>query len=68
MQGFAPAINPGISVSRVGGAAQLKPMKKVSGELKLLYSQYQRAAGICTVRKRSGCRHKGKACIGRTHC
>ena len=36
-----PAINPGISVSRVGGSAQLKPMKKVSGELKLLYSQYR---------------------------
>ena len=39
--GIRPAINPGISVSRVGGAAQLKPMKKVSGELKLLYSQYR---------------------------
>lgn len=38
--GVMPAINPGISVSRVGGAAQLKAMKKVSGELKLLYSQY----------------------------
>ena len=38
--GVMPAINPGISVSRVGGSAQLKPMKKVSGELKLLYSQY----------------------------
>ena len=38
--GIMPAINPGISVSRVGGAAQLKGMKKVSGELKLLYSQY----------------------------
>ncbi len=38
--GIMPAINPGISVSRVGGAAQLKPMKKVAGELKLLYSQY----------------------------
>ena len=35
-----PAINPGISVSRVGGSAQLKGMKKVSGQLKLLYSQY----------------------------
>ena len=34
--GVMPAINPGISVSRVGGSAQLKPMKKVSGELKLL--------------------------------
>jgi len=39
--GIMPAINPGISVSRVGGAAQLKPMKKVAGELKLLYSQYR---------------------------
>ena len=39
--GIMPAINPGISVSRVGGAAQLKPMKKVSGELKLIYSQYR---------------------------
>lgn len=39
--GVMPAINPGISVSRVGGAAQIKPMKKVSGELKLLYSQYR---------------------------
>lgn len=39
--GIMPAINPGISVSRVGGAAQLKAMKKVSGELKLLYSQYR---------------------------
>jgi F-type H+-transporting ATPase subunit alpha len=36
-----PAINPGISVSRVGGSAQLKGMKKVAGELKLLYSQYR---------------------------
>ena len=39
--GIIPAINPGISVSRVGGAAQVKAMKKVSGELKLLYSQYR---------------------------
>ena len=39
--GVRPAINPGISVSRVGGSAQLKAMKKVSGELKLLYSQYR---------------------------
>ena len=39
--GIIPAINPGISVSRVGGSAQLKAMKKVSGELKLLYSQFR---------------------------
>ena len=35
------AVNPGISVSRVGGAAQIKAMKKVSGSLKLTYSQYR---------------------------
>ena len=39
--GIMPAINPGISVSRVGGSAQLKAMKKVSGPLKLMYSQYR---------------------------
>ncbi len=39
--GVMPAINPGISVSRVGGSAQVKGMKKVSGELKLQYSQYR---------------------------
>jgi F-type H+-transporting ATPase subunit alpha len=39
--GIRPAINPGISVSRVGGNAQIKAMKKVSGTLKLLYSQYR---------------------------
>ena len=39
--GIMPAINPGISVSRVGGSAQLKGMKKVAGTLKLLYSQYR---------------------------
>ena len=39
--GIRPAVNPGISVSRVGGAAQIKAMKKVSGALKLEYSQYR---------------------------
>ena len=39
--GIRPAVNPGISVSRVGGAAQIKAMKTVSGSLKLLYSQYR---------------------------
>ena len=39
--GIRPAVNPGISVSRVGGSAQIKAMKKVSGMLKLLYSQYR---------------------------
>ena len=41
-----PAVNPGISVSRVGGNAQIKAMKKVAGTLKLLYSQYRELAGF----------------------
>ena len=40
-EGIRPAVNPGISVSRVGGNAQIKIMKKVAGTLKLLYSQYR---------------------------
>ena len=39
--GVMPAVNPGISVSRVGGNAQIKAMKKVAGPLKLIYSQYR---------------------------
>lgn len=39
--GVMPAVNPGISVSRVGGNAQIKAMKKVAGSLKLSYSQYR---------------------------
>ena len=39
--GIMPAVDPGISVSRVGGDAQIKAMKKVAGSLKLLYSQYR---------------------------
>ena len=44
--GVRPAVNPGISVSRVGGNAQIKAMKKVSGTLKILYSQYRELAGF----------------------
>lgn len=40
-EGVIPAVNPGISVSRVGGAAQIKAMKKVAGQLKIIYSQYR---------------------------
>ena len=39
--GIMPAVNPGISVSRVGGNAQIKAMKKVAGTPKLVYSQYR---------------------------
>ena len=41
-----PAVNPGISVSRVGGNAQIKAMKKVAGTLKLIYSQYRELQGF----------------------
>ena len=44
--GVRPAVNPGISVSRVGGNAQIKAMKKVAGALKLLYSQYRELQGF----------------------
>ncbi|MBE7014529.1 MAG: F0F1 ATP synthase subunit alpha [Ruminococcaceae bacterium] len=44
--GIMPAVNPGISVSRVGGNAQIKAMKKVSGSLKLSYSQYRELQGF----------------------
>ena len=44
--GIRPAVNPGISVSRVGGHAQIKAMKKVAGTLKLIYSQYRELQGF----------------------
>ena len=44
--GIMPAVNPGIYVSRVGGDAQIKAMKKVAGSLKLLYSQYRELQGF----------------------
>ncbi len=44
--GIMPAVNPGISVSRVGGNAQIKAMKKVAGTLKLVYSQYRELASF----------------------
>ena len=63
--GVMPAVNPGISVSRVGGNAQIKAMKKVSGTLKLLYScllytswRKRETAGGCPART-SGCMAAG---------
>ncbi len=44
--GVMPAVNPGISVSRVGGNAQIKAMKKISSRLKLMYSQYRELASF----------------------
>lgn len=45
-QGFRPAVNVGISVSRVGSAAQIKAMKKVAGRLKLDMAQYRELEGF----------------------
>nr|WP_288323371.1 F0F1 ATP synthase subunit alpha [uncultured Peptostreptococcus sp.] len=44
--GIRPAVDPGISVSRVGGSAQIKSMKKIAGTLKLDYSQYRELAAF----------------------
>lgn len=45
-EGIVPAVDPGISVSRVGGSAQIPAMRKVAGTLKLLYSQYRELASF----------------------
>ena len=44
--GFRPAVNPGISVSRVGGAAQIKAMKKISGPIRIELAQYRELASF----------------------
>ena len=47
LSGVRPAINVGISVSRVGGSAQIKSMKKISGTLKLDQASIQRIRSVC---------------------
>ena len=47
--GIRPAINPGISVSRVGGAAQTKVIKKLGGGVRLALAQYRELAAFCAV-------------------
>lgn len=44
--GFRPAINPGISVSRVGGSAQIKAMKKIAGPIRIDLAQYEELASF----------------------
>ena len=56
--GVLPAVNPGISVSRVGGNAQIKAMKKVAGTLKLVVLPVPRAAVLCPVRLGPGRGHQ----------
>ena len=52
-QGFRPAINVGISVSRVGGSAQIKSMKKVAGTLKIDQAQYRELEDGCHSRDKA---------------
>ena len=44
--GFRPAVNPGISVSRVGGSAQIKAMKKIAGPIRIDLAQYRELASF----------------------
>jgi len=44
--GFRPAVNPGLSVSRVGGAAQIKAMKKIAGPIRIELAQYRELASF----------------------
>ncbi len=56
-KGIRPAVNVGISVSRVGSAAQIKAMKQVAGRIKLELAQYPRNGGLRAVRLRPRCLH-----------
>ena len=47
--GVRPAINAGLSVSRVGGSAQIKAMKKVAGTLRLDLASYRELRSICSI-------------------
>ena len=51
--GQRPAINVGLSVSRVGGAAQSKAMKKVAGPLRINLAQFRELAGLFAIRLRT---------------
>jgi len=66
MAGIRPAINVGLSVSRVGGAAQIKAMKKVAGTLRLDLAQYRELAAFARVRLRLGQGHQDQADPRRT--
>ena len=59
--GVRPAVDVGISVSRVGGNAQIDAMRKISGTLRLDLAQYRNLAGIRAVRLRPGQGHQGAA-------
>ena len=63
--GVRPAINVGISVSRVGGAAQTKAMKSVAGRLRVDLAQYRGAGGLRRIRLRPGQGIEGATGSGR---
>ena len=65
--GVRPAINAGISVSRVGGSAQIKAMKSVAGRLRLDLAQYPRARSVLGVRVGPRCRDATPARSRRAH-
>jgi len=62
--GFRPAINAGLSVSRVGGAAQIKAIKKIAAPIRVELAQYRELASFAQFGSGTGCRYKGKARTG----
>jgi F-type H+-transporting ATPase subunit alpha len=62
-QGVRPAVNVGLSVSRVGGSAQIKAMRQVAGTLKLELAQYRELAAFRAVRQRPRQSHASSSSI-----
>ena len=60
-EGVRPAVNVGLSVSRVGGSAQIKAMRQVAGSLKLDLAQYRELAAFAAVWQRSRQSHASAA-------
>jgi proton translocating ATP synthase F1 alpha subunit len=67
-QGVRPAISVGLSVSRVGSAAQIKAIKQVAGKVKLDLAQFRELAAFRAVWLRSGCGNEGATRSRSTHC
>jgi F-type H+-transporting ATPase subunit alpha len=64
-RGIIPAINPGISVSRVGGAAQIPEIRKISGKLKLIYSQFKELENFARFGSEQGAETEKRLARGR---
>ena len=63
--GFRPAVNAGLSVSRVGGAAQIKAMKKIAAPIRVELAQYRELASFAQFGSELDAGYQGKACTGR---